>query len=396
MDTITLDPAFQHEHGILAAPSGEEESRQLFVKSLKYHLATKVAPGNKLAYERRALPRYVREKGAAPGSYHDVRNLMADDPYFRMWSAMQRTSQEMMWESVQTSVERQNEDIQAKGNADPIGKKGSLALDPAMPMPNYITAVDIHCMPGNYHSEYQPDDLAQGALYDRAVWIYAMGRMGPLNDDMGQSLSNYVQQQRPGFAPKRILDMGCGVGHSTLPYADRFPKADLYGVDVGAPMLRYAHARAEAMGKSVHYSQQNAETTNFPDGHFDLIVSHILVHETSHKAIRNIQKEAYRLLAPGGLLVHLETPPYGAMDAFDAFLLDWDTRNNNEPFWGGSHELSPADMAEIGGFGAANAFEFNQPSAFEEADGQRTKKFQGGDFGGLGFWYLWGAEKSAA
>jgi 2-polyprenyl-3-methyl-5-hydroxy-6-metoxy-1,4-benzoquinol methylase len=395
MDTITLDPALQYEHGLLAVPNAEEESRQLFVKSLKYHLATKVAPGNKLAYERRALPRFVREKAAAPKSHHEIRGLMAEEPYFRMWSAMQRTSQEMMWRSVQVSVERQNGDIQAKGKSG-TASLGSLRLDPDMPVPNYIRAVDIHCMPGNYHGEYQPDDLANGAVYDRAVWIYAMGRMGPLNDDMGQSLSAYLKQHRPDFKPKRILDMGCGVGHSTLPYADHFPDAELHGIDIGAPMLRYAHARAEAMGKAVHYSQQNAEKTDYSDGQFDLIVSHILVHETSHKAIRNIIKEAYRLLAPGGLMIHLETPPYEAMSDFDAFMLDWDTRNNNEPFWGGSHELSAADMAEIGGFGADAAFEFNQPSAFDQADRQRTKKFQGGDFGGGGFWYLWGAEKKAA
>lgn len=394
MDSLTLDPATQLEHDILAIPSAEEESRQMFVKSLKLHLATKIAPGNKLAYEQRALPAFVREKGAEPGSHHDIRRLMNDDPYFRMWGAMQRTSQEMMWSSVQLSVERQNADLQARGSAiaAPIG---SVSLDPDLPVPNYISAVDIHCMPGNYHGQYQADDIANGAVYDRAVWIYAMGRMGPLNDDMGQSLSNYIKEQRPDLKPARILDMGCGVGHSTLPYADKFPDAELYGVDVGAPMIRYAHARAEALGKRVHYSQQNAERTNFPDGHFDLIVSHILVHETSHKAIRNIMREAYRLLAPGGLLVHLETPPYAAMSDFEAFLLDWDTRNNNEPFWGGSHELSPADMAEIGGFGADAAFEFTQPSAFDAASRQRTQKFQAGDFGGGGSWYLWGAEKRA-
>ncbi len=394
MATGTLNPGKQLEHGILAAPSNEEESRQLFVTSLKFHLATKVAPGNRLAYEQRALPAFKRERGVEPSNRHEIRHLMDNDPYFRMWGAMQRTSQEMMWHSVQLSVERQNADIQNRGNAvaTPLG---SLTLHPEMPVPAYVSAVDIHCMPGNYHGEYQPDDLANGAVYDRAVWLYVMGRMGPLNDDMGQSLSTYLQQHRPDFKPRRILDMGCGVGHSTLPYADKFPQAELYGIDVGAPMLRYAHARAESLGKRVHYSQQNAEATDFPDGHFDLIVSHILVHETSHKAIRNIMKEAYRLLAPGGLLVHLETPPYGAMSEFDAFLLDWDTRNNNEPFWGGSHELNPTELAEISGFGADAAFEHLQPSAFEEAAQRRTQKFQAGDFGGGGAWYLWGAEKKA-
>lgn len=286
--------------------------------------------------------------------------------------------------------------IAGKGEGEHPAPLGSVTLDPDMPIPGYISAVDIHCMPGNYHGEFREDDLSNGAVYDRAVWFYAMGRMGPLNDDMGRSMSDHIKAHYPGLKPKRVLDMGCGVGHSTLPYVDAFPEAEIHGVDLGAPMIRYAHARAEAMGKKVHYSQQNAEKTNFPDGHFDLIVSHILVHETSNKAIRNIMKEAYRLLAPGGVVLHLETPPYRAMTDFEACMLDWDTRNNNEPFWGGSHLIQPEEMAELAGFGAEQAFERTIPSAFDQAEKQRTKIFQAGDFGGGGSWYIWGAEKEKA
>ena len=77
---------------------------------------------------------------------------------------------------------------------------------------------------------------------------------------------------------------------------EAYPEAEVYGIDVAAPMLRYAHARAEALGRRVHFSQQNAESTNFRDESFDLIVSHILLHETSAKAVRNIMRECHRLL----------------------------------------------------------------------------------------------------
>ena len=174
---------------------------------------------------------------------------------------------------------------------------------------------------------------------------------------------------------------------------DAFPDAEVHAVDVGAPVLRYAHARAESLGKKVHYAQQNAEQMNYPDGHFDLIVSHILVHETSNRAIRNIMRECHRLLSPGGVVVHAETPPYKDLDSFDAFMLDWDTRNNNEPYWGGSHEINPFDLAEGAGFDRDKAFEGLQPSAFEQAEAERTKVFQGGDFAGGGAWYLYGAQK---
>ena len=377
------DTKSQYPHGMLPATTAEEFSRQEFVKSLKFHLATKVAPGNRVAFAAKNVP---------AGTYREVGNVMRTDPYFRFWSALQRNSQEMMWKATQLPVERQLPELIAA--SDRSGRKlGSLTLDPALEIPRYHRAVDIHCMPGGYHTEFTANDVGNGAVYDRAVYLYAMGRMGPLNSDIGDTTIGYVRQHFPELKPRRILDLGCTVGHSTLPYVDAFPDAQVYAIDVGAPVLRYAHARAEALGKRVHFSQQNAETTNFPDGHFDLIASHILVHETSHAAVRRIMRECYRLLTPGGVVIHAETPPYRDLSPFDAFMLDWDTRNNNEPFWGASHEIEPREIASQTGFSAASAFEGMHPSAFDEAEARRTRVFQGGDFGGGGMWYVWGARK---
>ena len=62
---------------------------------------------------------------------------------------------------------------------------------------------------------------------------------------------------------RRILDMGAAIGNSTLVYCDAFPDAEIHAIDIGAPLLRYGYARATALGRSVHFSQQNAERTDF-------------------------------------------------------------------------------------------------------------------------------------
>ncbi|MBL0923102.1 MAG: class I SAM-dependent methyltransferase [Sphingomonadaceae bacterium] len=386
-----IDLKTQYSHGVLPQTTSDEFARQEFVKSLKFHLASKVSVGNKDAFEARANPAFAKSAGHPAESYHDVRKAMADEPYFNFWSAMQRNSQEMMWKSVQMPVERQLPKLIEKSRQEGAG--GTLRLNPELEIPRYHRAVDIHCMPGGYHTEFAEDDLANGAVYDRAVYIYAMGRMGPFNSDIGDTTIDYIKANYPDIKPRRILDMGCTVGHSTLSYLDAFPEAEVYAIDVGAPVLRYAHARAESLGKKVHFSQQNAENTDFPDGYFDLIVSHILVHETSSTAIRKIMAECNRLLSPGGLVVHAETPPYRDLPAYDAFMLDWDTRNNNEPFWGAAHEIVAKDIAAETGFDPDKAFEAYQPSAFDAAEAKRTKVFQGGDFGGGGAWWVWGARK---
>jgi len=377
----------QFEHGILPQATHDELARQSFVQSLKVHLASKVSPGNKVVYEERVKPAFEHQHRRPPQDRHEVRRAMVTEPYYQMWSALQRTSQEMMWDAVSTSVEHQLEELSRR--AGKLERKlGSLTLDPALPLPPYHAAVDIHCQPGGYHTELEAGDVTAGAIYDRAVYIYAMGRMGALNDDMGASVVAYLRKERPQFRPARILDMGCSVGHSTLPYVDGYPEAEVFAIDVAGPMLRYAHARAEALGKRVHFSQQNAESTNFPDESFDLIVSHILLHETSAKAVRNIIRECRRLLRRGGMAIHAEVPQYEGMAPYDTFMLDWDTHNNNEPFWGYLHDMDLKQLARESGFEESSVVQTMVPSAFEQAKA-RTRLLQGGDFAGAGQWFLY-------
>ena len=392
MPQSNIETTSQFKHDMLADFDADEFARQEFVKSFKLHLASTISPGNKAIYETRVVPEIKKETGKEPQDRFQIKSKMEQQQPYQFWSSLQRSSQEMMWKSVQLPVERQWKEL-LEASAKASSKYSTLELDPELEIPKYHSAVDIHCMPGAYHSEQTENDVAAGAIYDRAVYIYAMGRMGPFNDDIGASTVAWLKTNFPDFKPKRILDMGCTVGHSTVPYLDAYPDAEVYGIDVGAPVLRYAHARAESMGKKIHFSQQNAEKTNFPDGHFDLIVSHILVHETSKKAFKNIAKECHRLLSKGGIMAHTETPPYKDMPLFDEFMMDWDTYYNNEPFWGGSHLIEPKQVAEEFGFDVDSVFEAMAPSAFEAGEKDQTKLLQCGDFAGAGVWYVYGMRK---
>ncbi len=383
----------QAEHRALPPVTHDEFARQEFVRAFKEHLVKHVHGGNRAVYERKVKPAFERSHKRAPKTRFEVRDQMVHEPYYQMFSTLLRTSQEMMWSSCQKPVERDLPALNEVIAQPPRKAGGSLRLNPALEIPRYHTAVDIHCQPGGYHVEYMPGDASAGMVYDRAVHVYAMGQMGPYNNDMGASIAMWLQRHHPDFKPQRILDLGCSVGHSTLPYAEAFPDAEIHAIDVAAPMLRYAHARAEDLGVAVHYSQQNAEHTDFEDGSFDLIVSHILLHETAERAIHNIVRECHRLLRKGGMMIHAETPPYKGMDPFDAFLLDWDTRNNNEPFWARSHEIDLKTLSKKGGFDPALEFEDLIPSAFQVAQASRSQKFQGGDFGGGGLWFIYGNRK---
>ena len=74
-----------------------------------------------------------------------------------------------------------------------------LRIDADFVPPRYVTALDIHCMPGGYCSEVCEDDISVGALYDRGVYLYSMGYTGPNNDDMGRSVCNYIKRRLDGW-----------------------------------------------------------------------------------------------------------------------------------------------------------------------------------------------------
>lgn len=333
-------------HDMFPDANHDEQSQQAFLRSFMMHIYEKVMPGNDIVYHNQVVPEFEKELGRPPETRKEVREAMNEVPFNQMWSSLMRTSQEMMYNMVRPSIERQMPALKEKA-ARLDNVVGSLTLDPDMEMPVYHMHADIHCKPGGYHTRTDSEDFLAGAEYDRTLSVYFHGKTGPLADDMGLSLATWIKENHPDLDPKSILDMGCTIGHSTLPYTDIYPEADVYGLDVAGACLEYGHYRAKSLGKDVHFTQQNAEKTNFPDASFDLVVSHIMMHETSHKALKNIMAECHRLLKPGGIMIHMDV--LGAKDPFGKYLAEWNAHYNNEPFMGGlQDEDMPAVFAEAG------------------------------------------------
>jgi ubiquinone/menaquinone biosynthesis C-methylase UbiE len=337
-------------HASMPCATHDERARQEHVAALRRHLAARVVPAHRTVYEARVLPQLRRALGRDPVDRHEIRGGMECDPYYQFWSAMQRRSQEQLWESVVDPVERDHGRLSREfaRRSQSRRRRGSLRLDPGLVVPRYHAAVDIHLQPGGYHGEFAPNDTSSGAIYDRGLQIYSAGSTGPYNDAMGELLVAYLRDRDPHFKPRRILDLGCAIGNSTLPWAKAFPDARIDAIDIAAPQLRHAHARAEALGVAVHFSQQNAESTNFDTGSFDLVVSHIVLHETSRSALRNVLRECDRLLRPGGWTLHLEIPR--GRTPLEQFLMNWESRNNNETFAELITDIDLAAEARAAGF----------------------------------------------
>jgi len=337
-----------------------ERARQRFVAGLRSFVLNDLAADMRYAYDRRVRPEFEHCNGRSPDSGAEVHRAMRGDPMFALYSAFRVNAQRMVWASVIPVVEREKARILATAGA--AAERGSLELDQTLAVPKNVSAIDVHLMPGSYAHEDEPNDLAAGAVYDQGLAVFSCGLMGENLDDIGCSMSRYVQRRFPDFQPRAILDLGCTVGHNTVPWARAYPDADVHAIDAAAPVLRYGHARAAMQGAAIHFHQMNAAELRFPDQSFDLVFSSMFLHELPLKTIGQVFREAHRVLRPGGLMLHMELPPNKQMGAYDGFYLDWDCYYNEEPFYKAYRDQDPETLCRQAGFVDRDYIQFVVPS----------------------------------
>ncbi len=346
-------------HEMLARPDHDEAARQDFVVALKRGLNRTLRSTNDALYSTLVEPGLRQSGSGAEPTREAIRDAMYALPAYRSWSALNRGAQELMWDAVGAPIRRERARLESTAHrlASQRPAGGSLELNRDFTPPRSVTAVDIHLQPGGYALDLGDGDITAGALYEAGGNHYAFGQGIGRGDSKARHVQRFIAARWPGFAPRRILDLGCSAGSASVPYALEFPDAEVHAIDVGAGMLRYAHARAEALGAAVHFHQRDCTDTGFPDGYFDLIVSHNLMHESPDSTRRAMLRETWRLLAPGGIFVHQDVPlRFAGLPEAKKFELSWDTHNNNEPYW---EVYANADLAadlEAAGIPAALAW----------------------------------------
>jgi SAM-dependent methyltransferase len=382
-------------HAVFPEPSHDEKARFNFLAHFNKYLSGTIGAGNKLAYDMRVLPALRAEHGRDPQDRFEIRHAMNKDPWHRFWSALKRNSMEMRQQNGRAMVLRQLDELDAKARQFNEGRD-TLRLDPAIAQPRYQTAVDIHCMPGGYHGEERPGDVSAGANYDCGIFATTAGGLGALSDGGGQALVEWIRRERPGWTPRRILDVGCTVGHNAVPLALAFPETEVIAIDTAAAVLRYGHARAQALGaRNVTFLQADAEDLGrFPDAHFDWVQTTMFLHELSGKALPRVLNELTRVLAPGGLQLHLEQPQYSdAMPLYEQFIRDWDAFNNNEPFWSAMHALDLKSLMVASGLPRESLFVTGVKAVVDREVFPEQGDGAGEDHGRAASWHAYGAWK---
>jgi ubiquinone/menaquinone biosynthesis C-methylase UbiE len=368
------------QHALLPELTAEERSRQRTVVTLRRLLNEHVRPRNEALYEHEGLPAFRRRHARAPRNVEEANEALFASRGYRLWSAMNRSAQELIWLAAGEPLVRESERLEdeAERLMRTPGRRGELHLDPAFEAPAEIADVDIHLQPGGYALDRGPRDILAGALYENGGNVYSFGQGIGRSDSKAGAVVRYLEKELPELHPRRILEIGCSAGAAACAYAAQFPEAEVHAIDIGAGMLRYAHARAESIGVRVFFHQMSGADLRFADERFDLVVSNNVLHEIGRGNRRAMMREARRVLARGGAAVHQDVPTRFEPTLVRRAERGWDERFNGEIFWNAyaADDLT-ADMRAAG-------------FARESISEARIEKIEGG-----GGWYLLVGRKPA-
>ena len=114
---------------------------------------------------------------------------------------------------------------------------------------------------------------------------------------------------------ERVLDAGCGAGHTALAFAPRV--AEVVGLDLTEAMLAQGRKLARQQERAnITFQRGDVEKLAFDDSSFDLVTSRYSAHHYPHPLAA--LREFARVLKPGGslLLVDVVAPDEPAQDTF--------------------------------------------------------------------------------
>lgn len=162
---------------------------------------------------------------------------------------------------------------------------------PDLSYPDYYKTQNFHGIEGGYlnpgaATSYDP--VTQYVLPPNETWV----RQGVIDAIQGR--------------PRRILDLGCGTGSTTVMLKQAFPEAEVIGLDLSPYMLVMADQKAKTAGLTIQWCHGNAEETGFLDESFDAVTASLLFHETPPRVAKSILRESFRLVRAGGQVVILD------------------------------------------------------------------------------------------
>ncbi|NJK55682.1 MAG: class I SAM-dependent methyltransferase [Pleurocapsa sp. SU_5_0] len=181
--------------------------------------------------------------------------------------------------------------------------------NPDLKYPDYYTT--------SFHA-YSEGNLSWKAAWEvesaaRSVHAKIWAEVGVNGDTMLRQSYHQALQEHVATTPQTILDLGCGVGMSSIALQEVYPLAQITGIDLSPYFLAVAQYRAKQQQHHIQWINAAAESTGLASQSFDLVSACLVFHELPTSAAQAIITEAHRLLRPGGYLSIMDMNPQSSV-----------------------------------------------------------------------------------
>ncbi|XP_071495219.1 uncharacterized protein [Diadema antillarum] len=160
----------------------------------------------------------------------------------------------------------------------------------SLALPYHYTKTSVHFMPDGYQD---PHSVRLSYMTNN--------KYNFLDEEL---IKTWVRDLHSELKPvNRVLDIGSGNCYSTFSYGELYPNAEVIGIDLAAPYVRFCRVWNEERGMhNVNFYHGNGEYIPFANETFDIVQFTYVLHEMPAENARRVLNEAFRVLRPGGAL----------------------------------------------------------------------------------------------
>jgi ubiquinone/menaquinone biosynthesis C-methylase UbiE len=140
---------------------------------------------------------------------------------------------------------------------------------------------------------------SEARYYDLLAWLLTLGRERAFRERLIE-----LARLEPGDV---VLDVGCGTGTLAIAAKRRVGSTGIvHGIDASPEMIERARRKAAKAGVDVAFETAIVEALPYPDAHFDVVLSTLMLHHLPRSVRQQCAREMRRVLKPGGRVLAVD------------------------------------------------------------------------------------------
>ncbi|HIE14240.1 TPA: class I SAM-dependent methyltransferase [Candidatus Bathyarchaeota archaeon] len=107
--------------------------------------------------------------------------------------------------------------------------------------------------------------------------------------------------QQEGITSGKLLDLGCGNGRFSIPFAEQ--GFDVYGIDISPTAIAWAKEKTKKRNLEIEYKVSNVTDLQYPDNFFNVVIDTLCLHCIIGDDRKIVLNQVYRVLKSGGIFI---------------------------------------------------------------------------------------------